>query len=154
VAAGDALFLARGCSRVYVVHRRDSLRAAAVLASQMGRTPNIEMKWNSVVTEIGGNGRVEYVRLRNVQTGEETDLPADACFIAVGIVPQTDAFSRTVRVDEKGYIVAGEDTVTSEPGIFAAGDIRTKRLRQVVTAAADGANAVTAVQDFLVRKQR
>jgi thioredoxin reductase (NADPH) len=153
VAAEDAIFLARGCSRVYLVHRRNRLRAAAVLATELAGTSNIEPKWNRVVTEIKGSGRVESVMLKNVLTGETEELPTDACFIAVGIHPNTEWLGSLVKTDEKGYIAAGEDTASSLPGIFAAGDIRTKRLRQIITAAGDGANAVTAVQDYLLEKR-
>ena len=152
VAVEDAIFLARGCSKVYLIHRRDELRAAKTLQNELLSLPNVEVVWDSVVKEIRGNSKVESVLVQNVKTKEETSLNTDACFVAVGITPETDKFKELVDCDEKGYIIAPETGATSHPGIYVAGDARKKRLRQIVTAVADGANAVTAVQDFLVGK--
>lgn len=152
VAAEDALFLSRLCEKVYLVHRRDRLRAAAVLATDVLANDKIEMKWNRVVKEIRGDGKVTSVVLQNVTDGTEEELATDAVFIAVGIVPQSGWLQGFVETDSKGYVRAGEDTRTSVPGVFAAGDLRTKRLRQIITACGDGANAVTAVQDYLSGK--
>ena len=152
VAVEDAIFLARGCSKVYLVHRRHELRAAKILQDELFALDNVEMVWDSVIKTIEGNGHVEKVQVENVSTKHTSYIDTAACFIAVGIHPDTDAFRKLAECDEKGYFIAGEDTMTSVPGIFAAGDCRKKRLRQIVTAVADGANAVTAVQDFLIGK--
>ena len=151
VAVEDAIFLARICRKVYVVHRRDQLRAEEVLQKKLFGYPNVEMCWDQVCTKIGGQDQVEKIRLRNVKTGEEQEIWVDGVFVAVGIQPNSEAWQGLLELDENGYICAGEDGRTSVPGIFAAGDVRTKRLRQIVTAVADGANAVTSVQEYLNR---
>ena len=152
VAVEDAIFLARGCAKVYLIHRRHELRAAKILQDELMGLPNVEIIWDSVVRKINGSDHVESLELSHVKSAEVTQLKTDACFVAVGIHPDTDEYAGLVECDDKGYIVAGEDTATSVPGIFVAGDARVKRLRQIVTAVADGANAVTAVQDFMVGK--
>lgn len=144
VAVEDAIFLARACKKVYLIHRRDSLRAAKVLQDTLMALPNVEILWNCTVSEIYGGDMVEGLRLFYKENGEETTLPADGVFIAVGIKPQTEICRELVTCDAGGYILAGEDTCTSAAGIFAAGDIRKKPMRQIITAVADGANAATA----------
>lgn len=153
VAAEDAIFLARFCRKVYVIHRRDSLRAAEILQKKLFSLPNVEMIWNSTVEKISGLEHVESVRIVNKKTGAEKELCVDGVFIAVGISPQSAEFIPLVETDESGYVVAGEDCGTNIEGIFAAGDIRTKGLRQVVTAAADGANAVASIQTYFLQKK-
>lgn len=148
VAVEDAIFLARTCGKVYLVHRRDELRAAKILQEKVKGLPNVEILWDTVVGKIKGEEQVDGITVRNVKTGEEKDLPVDGVFIAVGIRPNTEAFAGVADLDEKGYLVAGEDCATTTPGIYAAGDVRTKMLRQVVTAVADGANAVTGIQNY------
>lgn len=148
VAVEDAVFLARGCKKVYVVHRRDELRAAKILQDQLFALSNVEMVWNSTVNEILGEEQVSGVSLHDKNENKDVILPVDGIFIAVGIAPNTKEFIGTVKADEGGYLVAGEDCATSVPGIFAAGDVRTKKLRQIVTAVADGANAVSAAQEY------
>ena len=150
VALEDALFLARGCEKVYLIHRRDEFRGAKVLQEQVQKTENITVLWNSEVKEIQGENKVEKILLHNNIEETDTTLEVQGIFIAVGIRPNNDAVKEVVAVDEQGYVKALEDTVTSEPGIFAAGDVRTKQLRQVITAAADGANAVTSVERYLL----
>ena len=150
VAIEDAIFLARGCEKVYLVHRRDELRGAKILQDNLMSLPNVEIVWDSVVEKIEGQDQVEEVVIRNVKTNEETKLQADGIFIAVGIHPNTECFAGLVEMDKNGYIVAGESCETSVPGIFVAGDTRTKELRQVITAVADGANAVNSVQKYLL----
>lgn len=150
VAVEDAIFLARACEKVYLVHRRDELRAARSLQEKLFACKNVEIIWDTVVKEINGEDRVEAVKLENVKTGEKHNLALDGVFIAVGILPNSEGFKGLVDMDGQGYVKAGEDCVTSQPGIFAAGDVRTKALRQIVTAAADGANAVTSVQEYLL----
>lgn len=152
VAVEDAILLSRTCKKVYLVHRRDELRADKVLQDKLFKCANVEMVWNSVPTVIEGTDKVEALKVHNVKTDEEKAIAVDGVFIAVGILPNTEKFKGLVDLDESGYIIAGEDGVTSTPGIFAAGDIRTKNLRQIVTAVADGANAVASVQRYLMEK--
>lgn len=152
VAVEDAVFLARFCKKVYVIHRRDSLRAAEILQKKLFSLPNVELVWDTVVEEIRGIEQVEGIRTVNKKTGLEKELAVDGVFIAVGLMPQSGAFDGLIQTDEKGYFVAGEDCRTNIEGVFAAGDVRTKRLRQVVTAVSDGANAVTSVQEYLLQK--
>lgn len=151
VAVEDAIFLARGCEKVYLIHRRDELRAAKILQEAALKEEKILPVWNSVVTEITGAERVESVKIQNVITKEEQQLSVDGVFVAVGILPNTELFHGLVAMDNNGYIQAGEDGRTSVEGIFVAGDVRTKQLRQIITAAADGANAVTSVQEYLIQ---
>ena len=148
VALEDGIFLSRMCKKVYLIHRRDRLRGAKSLQETFLSRDNAQVLWDTVVEEIQGAGRVENIKLKNVKTGQASDLPVQGVFIAVGIVPQSDAFTGLVEM-EGGNIRAGEDCVTSVPGIFAAGDVRTTHLRQVLTAAADGANAVASAERYL-----
>ena len=148
VAIEDAIFLARGCEKVYVIHRRDTFRAAHSLVDKAREMPNIEFVIDTTVTEICGEDMVEKLVLSNVKTKEQTELEVNGIFIAVGIVPDTELLQGVVQMDEKGYILSDELGNTSVPGIFAAGDCKKKRLRQVITAVADGANAVTGVEEY------
>ena len=150
VAVEDAILLSRTCKKVYLVHRRDELRAEKILQERLFACKNVEIIWDSIPLSIEGTDKVEALKIQNKKTQEESAIETDGVFIAVGIVPGTEKFKDLVKLDEAGYIVAGEDGITSEPGIFAAGDIRTKNLRQVVTAVADGANAVASVQRYLM----
>lgn len=150
VAIEDAIFLARGCEKVYLVHRRDELRGAKILQDNLMALPNVEIIWNSVVQEIQGEEQVEQVKILNRKTGEEKEVKVDGIFIAVGIHPNTECFVNLVETDDKGYIIAGENCETSVPGVFVAGDTRTKELRQIITAVADGANAINSVQKYLL----
>lgn len=149
VALEDALFLARACEKVYLIHRRDQFRGAKVLQEKVFATENIEVVWDTQVEEILGNDKVEGIRLYNKKEDTRRELSVDGVFIAVGISPNTQLAKDVVDLDQGGYIIAGEDGRTNAPGIFAAGDLRTKQLRQVITAAADGANVVTSVESFL-----
>ena len=151
VAVEDAIFLARMCSKVYLIHRRDALRAAKSLQESLMALENVEILWDSVADSIQGDGKVECLSISNVKTGEKQELPVQGVFIAVGITPESSAFAGLVEM-EHGYIKAGEDGKTSAPGIFAAGDVRTKQLRQIITAAADGANAVTSAERYLTER--
>lgn len=148
VAIEDAIFLARGCEKVYVIHRRDTFRAASVLVEKARQTENIEFILDSTISEILGEDMVEKVLLSNVKTKEQTELQVNGVFVAVGIVPDTEILSGMVDMDEKGYILADEVGKTSAAGIFAAGDCKKKRLRQIITAVADGANAITGVEEY------
>ena len=154
VAVEDAIFLSRFCSKVYLIHRRDELRATKILQDELFGIENIEVIWDSVVKEIKGEDKVTTLKIENVKSKEESDLNVDGIFVAIGIHPSTDLFADIVKCDENGYVIANEDGATSTSGIFVAGDSRKKRLRQIVTAVADGANAVTSVQDYLVGKER
>lgn len=152
VAVEDAILLSRTCKKVYLVHRRDELRAEKILQECLFTCKNVELIWDSIPLSIEGTDKVEALKIQNKKTQEESFIETDGVFIAVGIVPGTEKFKDLVKLDEAGYIVAGEDGITSETGIFAAGDIRTKNLRQVVTAVADGANAVASAQRYLLDK--
>ncbi|MBE5968961.1 MAG: thioredoxin-disulfide reductase [Lachnospiraceae bacterium] len=148
VAVEDAIFLARGCNKVYVVHRRDELRAEKVLQTKLFELPNVEMVWNANLTNINGDGNVESVDVK-FKDGSEKNIKVDGVFIAVGIAPnkiKVDGLNTT----EDGYIVADESGITNIPGIFVAGDVRDKSLRQVVTAVSDGANAATSALRYLI----
>lgn len=139
VAAEDAIFLARGCEKVYLIHRRDELRAAAVLQKEVMSLPNVEILWDTVAESINGQDQVESLSIKNVKTGEKRELPLQGVFVVVGIIPYSEVFRQLAQCDEKGYLIAGEDCATTWPGLYAAGDVRRKKLRQVVTAVADGA---------------
>ena len=150
VAVEDAIFLARGSRKVYVVHRRDELRAIKSLQEQLFAMDNIEMVWDSVATEIVGNdGKTSGVRVHNKKTGTDKVLPVDGVFVAVGIVPNTELFKGICAMDDRGYIIAGEDGKTNTPGFFVAGDARTKQVRQVATAVGDGASVVSSIDRYL-----
>lgn len=149
VAVEDAIFLARICKEVHVIHRREEFRAAKTLITKLLSFENVTVHWNSVVDEITGTDAVNGVKVRNVVTKEESELNLEGIFIAVGNVPNSLVYTPTVEVDRGGYIVADESCETNVPGVFAAGDIRTKELRQVITAASDGAVAVTGVERYL-----
>lgn len=149
VAVEDAIFLARMCSKVYLIHRRNELRVAKSLQENLLSLDNVEVIWDTVADSINGDGMVKSLSLTNVKDGQKRELEVQGVFIAVGISPESRAFEGLVDMDH-GYIRAGEDAATSAPGIFAAGDVRTKPLRQIITAAADGANAITSVERYLV----
>ena len=150
VAVEDAIFLARGCEKVYLVHRRDQLRSAKILQDRLMKLGNVEIIWDSVVEKIDGKESVEFVHIFNKKTGEKRTISAQGVFIAVGIHPNTENFKGVVDMDEAGYIIAGEMGETNVPGIFVAGDTRTKELRQVITAVADGANVVTSIEKYFI----
>ena len=148
-ALEDAIFLARMCEKVYIVHRRDKLRGAKRLQERLQALENIEFVWNSETVAIEGNAQVEALRLRQTQTGEEKRLDVDGVFIAVGIAPESELYAGQLELDEQGYIRADESGQASVPGVFAAGDVRTKALRQILTAASDGANCVASAERYL-----
>lgn len=149
VAVEDAIFLARFCEKVYLIHRRKELRAASILQKELMELPNVEILWDSVVKRIEGEGQVQALALENVKTGKADTLEVNGVFIAVGIVPSGGILKDMVSCDGQGYFIADEDCMTNVPGIFVAGDLRRKKLRQVVTAVADGANAIASVLDYL-----
>lgn len=148
-ALEDAIFLARMCEKVYIVHRRDKLRGAKRLQERLQALGNIEFVWNSETAAIEGDGQVEALRLRQTKTGEERRLDVEGVFIAVGIAPESELYAGQLELDEQGYIRADESGQTSVPGVFAAGDVRTKALRQILTAASDGANCVASAERYL-----
>lgn len=150
VAAEDAVFLARACEKVYLIHRRNELRAAGVLQERLAALENVEILWDTVVDEIRGENRTESLLITQKKTGETGELAVDGVFIAVGITPNSELVKGKLELDEQGYIRAGEDGETSVQGVYAAGDVRTKQLRQILTAASDGANCVTSVQSYLL----
>ena len=143
VALEDAIYLARTCEKVWVIHRRNEFRGASVLQEELKALPNVEILYHHVTEEICGTDAVEKLRLKDLETGVLRELPVAGVFIAVGIRPQTELVQGLAACDEAGYVLAGEDCATSVPGLFAAGDVRKKPLRQIVTAVADGANAAT-----------
>ncbi len=146
----DALYLSNVCEKVYLVHRRDAFRAAASMVRKAEAKENIEFVKNAIITEITGDGtRVSGAKLKNTQTGEEFSLEAAGVFAAIGRIPDTALVKDALALDESGYIVADESTRTSLEGVYAAGDVRTKALRQVVTACADGATAVHYAEEIL-----
>lgn len=148
VALEDAIFLARMCEHVYLIHRREELRGAKSLQEKLFALNNVTVIWDSVVEEIKGDMKVESLAVKNVKTGETSNLAVSGVFIAVGITPNSQPYENLVEMDH-GYICADESCASSVPGIFAAGDVRTKALRQILTAAADGANAVTSAERYL-----
>lgn len=149
VALEDAAYLARTCQKVYLIHRRDELRGAKILQEELMGMDNVEILYSTVVKEIRGEDQVESVLLESTKDGSQRELVLDGVFVAVGIHPDSDLVRGLVDCDEAGYVIAGEDCVTSVPGIFVAGDVRKKPIRQVVTAVADGANAAVSAGTYL-----
>ena len=148
-AAADALLLSRVAKKVILVHRRDTLRATKIYHAPLETAENVEFRWNSAVTELLHGDKVTGVRVKNLLTGEEEEIFCDGVFISVGRKPATALVARQLELDQGGYVLAGEDTKTAIPGVFAIGDVRTKQVRQVVTAVADGAVAVHMAEEFL-----
>ena len=149
VALEDAIFLSRMCEKVYLIHRRDEFRGAKILQDEVKKNDKIEILWNTIVTKIDGDEVVERLHIQDVDNHVDKLLDVDGIFIAVGTKPASELLSGKLSTDEKGYIIAGEDGITNIPGIFAAGDGRSKNLRQVVTAVSDGANCVYSVERYL-----
>lgn len=148
VALEDAIYLARTCEKVYLIHRRDELRGAMVLQQELKGLSNVEILYSHVVEEIAGEESVERIRVRDIKTEEQRELPVAGIFIAVGILPGTELVQGLVECDEGGYVLAGEDCATGVPGLFVAGDVRRKPIRQIVTAVADGANAAVSAGNY------
>lgn len=150
VALEDALYLANMASKVYLIHRRDELRGAKSLQDKVFATENIEFIPNTIVEKINGaDGIVSSITIKNIINDEVRNLEINGIFVAIGMKPESNFVKGLVDMDSSGYIVAGEDGVTSKNGIFVAGDVRTKKLRQVITAVSDGANAVASVEKYL-----
>lgn len=148
-AAEDALYLSRFCSKVYVIHRRDSMRATKILQDALFNCKNVEFIWDAEVDDIYGKFDLEGLKVRNLKTGEIDDLKVDGIFIAVGNVPNTELVKGKIELNKTGYIVTDENMQTNMFGVFAAGDIREKPLRQVITAAADGATAAYIAEHYI-----
>ncbi len=149
-AAADALLLSRICKKVIIVHRRDTLRATKIYHEPLMAKENVEFCWDSTVIELLHGEKVTGVRLRNVKTEEERILDCDGVFISIGRKPSTELVKGQLEIDPAGYVVADESTRTNIPGVFAVGDVRTKALRQIVTAVADGAVAVHYAEEYLI----
>lgn len=149
VAVGDAIFLSRLCKQVYLIHRRDNFRAAKTLVDKVQQLENVKILWDTVPESIEGEERVASLCLKGLKDNTKTELPLDGVFVAVGMEPNIKGFPEELLEEETGYIKAGEDGKTVLPGIYAAGDVRTKRVRQIATAVSDGANVIAAVEEYL-----
>lgn len=148
-AVADALFLSKICNKVYLVHRRDRLRASKSYMSALQQSLNIEFIWNAKVKEILHDKKVTGVVTEDIESGDTIKVACDGVFVAIGRIPNTDLFKGQLELDEGGYIVADETTKTNLPGVFAVGDVRTKPLRQIVTATADGAVASKFAEEYI-----
>ena len=147
-AVADVLYLSRLCQKVYLIHRRDELRASKVYLDPLQKAGNVEFVWDSQVQELLYGETVTGVRVKNKKTGQLREIPCDGVFVAVGHIPNTQLLRGQVELDEAGYVLAGETTKTNLPGVFAVGDLRKKPLRQVVTAASDGAVAAHFIEEY------
>lgn len=148
-AAADALLLSRIAKKVILIHRRDTLRATQVYHTPLMNAPNVAFRWNSTVTELQHGERLTGIRLKDVNTGEESTLSCDGLFISVGRKPATALVAGQLALDAGGYVIADETTQTNIPGVYAVGDLRTKQVRQIVTAVADGAVAAHTAEEYL-----
>lgn len=153
-AAADAILLTRIAKKVIIVHRRDTLKATRIYHEPLMNAENVEFKWDSTVTELLYEDKITGVKIKNVKTGEESIIDCDGVFVSVGRKPATDFLGSQLDLDENGYIIADETTKTSIPGVYAVGDIRTKQLRQVVTAVSDGAMAVHSAEEYLAEEHK
>lgn len=152
-AAADALLLSRIAKKVILVHRRDSLRATKIYHAPLERAENVEFRWNSAVSALLHDDNLTGVQIRDVNTGEETLIECDGVFVSIGRVPASGLAAAQLVLDEKGYIIADESTQTNISGVFAVGDVRTKALRQIITAAADGAAAAHHAESYLAEQE-
>ncbi len=150
-AAADALILSRIAKKVIIVHRRDTLRATQIYHEPLKNAENIVFVWDSVITELLQNGKFSGIRVKNNKTGEEQEIACNGLFVSVGRKPVTGLVKDQLELDQNGYILAGETTETNIPGVYAVGDVRTKVLRQIVTAVADGAIAVHMAEEYLAQ---
>jgi len=150
-AAADAMYLSRLCEKVTVIHRRDTLRATKIYHEPLMRADNVEFMWNSAVASFIAGDKLEGLKIKNTVSGEMTELMLDGVFVSIGRQPMTELFSGQIALDDYGYIIADESTKTNVSGVFAAGDVRTKTLRQVVTAVSDGAVAAHHVEEYLAK---
>lgn len=152
-AVAEALILSRIAKKVILVHRRDSLRATKVYHKALMEAENVEIHWNSAVSRLIAEEKVTGIVLRDVHTGEETEISCDGIFVSIGRLPNTELVKDQLQLDKAGYVAAGESCETNIPGVFAVGDVRTKALRQIVTAASDGAVAVHYAEEYLAQLQ-
>jgi thioredoxin reductase (NADPH) len=150
-AAADALILSRIAKKVYIIHRRDALRATKIYHEPLRKAENVEFVWNSAVSAIRSEETLSAVTVRDLQSGREREIRLDGLFVSIGREPATELVAGQLALDEAGYIAASEDTLTSLPGVYAVGDVRSKALRQVVTAVADGAMAAQMAEEFLLK---
>ena len=148
-AAADALALSRVAEKVFVIHRRDALRATKIYHEPLMQADNVEFLWNSALSELIGEEKLSAIQVKNLETQEVREIPCDGLFVSIGRAPATDLVAAQLTLDENGYILAGEDTVTSLGGVYAVGDVRQKLLRQIVTAVADGATAAHSAERYL-----
>ena len=148
-AAADAMTLSRICEKVIVVHRRDTLRATKIYHEPLLQAQNVEFCWNSTVTALLRNNRLTGINIQDARTGKEQMIPCDGLFVSIGRKPASELVHDQLKLDEAGYVIADESTKTNIPGVFAVGDVRTKSLRQIVTAVADGAAAAHQAEEYL-----
>ena len=153
-AVQESLFLTKFAKKVYLIHRRDKLRAAAILQKRALANEKIETIWDSVLTDISGLTNVENITVQNVKTGDKTQLSVDGCFIWVGTIPNTKFLADSVKLDEHGFIIAGLNMETSVSGVFSAGDVRNTPLRQIATAVGDGAIAAISAENYIENVKR
>ncbi len=148
-AAAEALYLSKICKKVYLIHRRDTMRAAKLYVDRLLNSNNVEFCWDCVVDELIGEDKLKAVKIRDVNSDEFTELQCEGLFVSVGRNPQTKLFENQLELDNLGYIIADETTKTNVNGVFAIGDVRTKQVRQIVTAVADGAVASYMIEEYL-----
>ena len=153
-AAADAKLLSRVAKQVIIIHRRDTMRAEQIDQQALKEADNVQFLWNSVVTELLHEDRITGVRVRNVESGQETVVPCDGVFVSIGRKPATELLGGQITLDQNGYIDAGESLETNVPGVYAVGDVRRKDLRQVVTAVSDGAAAVHQIEAYLTKEEQ
>lgn len=148
-AAEEALFLSKLCQKVYIVHRRDKLRATKAYIDSLSNADNIEFIWNSNITKLISDNTLKAIEVTDSLNGHKKLIQCSGLFVAIGRIPNTAIFKASLALDNSGYIIADETTKTSQPGVFAAGDVRTKALRQIITAASDGAVASYYIEEYL-----
>ena len=151
-AAADALYLSRLVKKVYLIHRRNSLRAAKIYHEPLKTAESVEILWDTVVSELVIDKKVTGLKIKNVKSGEESELSCDGIFVSIGRKPATEFLKDKIEIDDNGYIVADETTKTNVDGVYAVGDVRTKALRQIVTAVSDGATAVHFAEEYLAEE--
>ncbi|ACL76130.1 thioredoxin-disulfide reductase [Ruminiclostridium cellulolyticum] len=153
-AAEDALYLARFCPKVYIIHRRDTMRATKILQNELCCNNRIEFFWDSVVEEIEGQFGVEGLKIKNIKTGEKSSIDVDGLFVAIGLNPNNSLVKDKLELTKEGYVITDDRMRTNIPGVFAAGDLREKYLRQVITAAADGASAAYNAEKYIIENMK
>ena len=152
-AAADALYLSRLAKKVYLIHRRDTLRATKIYHQPLKNAENIEFLWDNSITEFLGEQEINGIEVKNLKTGEKSKILCDGIFVSIGRKPATEFLNGALNLDANGYIIADESTKTNIDGVFAVGDVRTKALRQIVTAVSDGATAVHFAEEYLAENE-